>query len=246
MKNYCKKNKKNYLFILLSLLFFQSSAQSYLGVWEHTDVGGNAEYIEFDSDTFRIYTYSAPIACYNVTSIYYTESAGQFYATVFGNPVTMPYSGSLTIDNFMGSGQQLSLTSSSTNISSLVLCSSPPPPPTTDYIGQWTNNDTVFLEITNDSILSYEFDMGCYDAEALAYTDNGNGSLTISISGQPLPIFYTLSNNNTQLEMVLDTDTIVFSANTFDISNYTECTTLWECDVLLGGCFESSLGAVSN
>ena len=74
--------------------------------------------------------------------------------------------------------------------------------------------------------------MGCYDAEALAYTDNGNGSLTISISGQPLPLFYILSNNNTQLEMLLGTDTIVFSANSFDISSYTECTTLWECDLI--------------
>lgn len=127
---------------------------------------------------------------------------------------------------------------------SLTLFSSPLPPPTTDYIGQWTSNDSsVFLEITNDSILSYEFYMGCYDAEAMAYTDNGNGSLTISISGQPLPIFYTLSNNYTQLEMVIDTDTMIFSANTFDIAEYTECSTIMlECDLTQGGGFESTLG----
>ena len=53
---------KNYLFILLSLLFFQSSAQSYLGVWEHTDVSGNAEYIEFDSTN-----------CYNYNSLVYND-----------------------------------------------------------------------------------------------------------------------------------------------------------------------------
>lgn len=109
-------------------------------------------------------------------------------------------------------------------------------------IGQWTNTDTTFVEIGNDSITFYNFDFGCYNTLMFAYSDQGNNVLLMNVFGQDVPVPYALSNNNTELTLVIDGDTSHYNSSAFDISLYNPCPTAWACDVISGACVENSFG----
>ena len=107
------------------------------------------------------------------------------------------------------------------------------------YQGQWTN-DSLFLEITSDSVIYYQFmASGCYTINAFAYTDQGNNVLGLDLDGQQIPISVSLSSNDSILS-VISFDTTVFNLNNFDISQYNPCVSAWTCS--LDGCFEAPSG----
>ena len=235
------------LFLISSLLLSMTmvfSQSSYLAVWERTDSSGNTEYLEFDSDSMYIYTYSSPSSCYLKSSYVCVDLGnGVLQVTVSGSNANMPYSidstSTITIDNFMNSSQQFSFNFSNTSISSLNICGSPV---SNNHLGQWTNTDTTFLEITSDTIFIYEFDFGCYNTLTFPYVNQGGGVLYLNVAGQGVPASYTLSNNNQTITLIIDVDTLVFDSNSFDLSLYNPCPSAWACDVLSGACVENSFG----
>ena len=109
------------------------------------------------------------------------------------------------------------------------------------YIGQWTNNDTTFLEITSDSLLYYEFDFGCYVSLGYTYTVVFGNTVNVNVDGFPLPFTFDLSSNDSVLTVYSAFDTTVFYSNAFDINQYTECTNGWTCNATVG-CFENLFG----
>mgnify|MGYP001187762886 FL=1 len=109
------------------------------------------------------------------------------------------------------------------------------------YIGQWTNNDTTFLEITSDSLLYYEFDFGCYVSLGYTYTVVFGNTVNVNVDGFLLPFTFDLSSNDSVLTVYSAFDTTVFYSNTFDINQYTECTNGWTCNATVG-CFENLFG----
>lgn len=220
------------LFLISSLLLSMTmvfSQSAYIGAWERTDASGNLEYLEFDSDSMYIFTYSSPISCYLVSSFSCSDLGGGVIGVIVsGNTVNMPYtvtSSDITIDNFMNSSQQVVWNSSVVVTSALNLCNAPSPPPAS-IIGQWTNTDTTFINITSDSAFFYEFNNGCYSISTFSYVDSVQGLIIATTGGQSFPVYYTFSNNDSTVTFSSPLDTTTFHLNSFDISLYSMCDTV--------------------
>ena len=104
-----------------------------------------------------------------------------------------------------------------------------------DYLGQWIQNDSGLLEITEDSIYQYAYnaDEDCLDLLYYEYTDV-NGEITISVAGFPYQIPYTLSDDNTILITNFNNELDTFNSGNFLLDDYILCGSIndefnWSC-----------------
>jgi hypothetical protein len=218
---------KNLFFLTFLVISFgfQSYSQSYIGKWERPAASGGTEYIELTTDSLIVYTYSAPSTCYIRDTYACFDSGSNTFTLSFpsGNQV-VNYTingSSMDIMGLFGLPQTFTYTQSIINYSSLPLCGNFGPQ--LPYIGQWTNTDTTYLEITTDSIFVYDFFNGCYNSQSFTYLDDGNGTFTFNIAGQTVTAQYVLTSNNTNLAIMTAFDTANYTSNNFDITQFNPC-----------------------
>lgn len=244
---------KKHLLLQISAFIFcsQLSAQSVvLAVWERTDGFGNSEYLEFDSDSMYLFTYSDPLSCYIRSAFPYEDLGSQLEVSYNGADVLMPYainSSTLTIQQFLGTPQMVDFSSSSVATANLVLCNLNPPPPSgpITYIGKWKASGLPlrYVEFTTDSVFIYEFssDSSCYTVNVA--TCDSVSSSTLLIMNFPSYFNVTSADEMTFNNQV--TGSFNLDRVDFDVSNWVECSDEnWACTST--GCVENSSGTYST
>lgn len=226
------------LFLISSLLLSMTmafsqpdSTASILGQWTNTDT----TFINITSDSAFFYEFNN--GCYSISTFSYVDSVpGLIIATTVGVsfPVYYVFSNNDSTVTFSSALDTSTFHLNSFDISLYSMCD------TVQYIGNWTNNDTTFLDITDDSIFYYYFSNGCYTEAVFPYSAISGNMVEMNLNGQSIPLTLNLSSNDSVLSIVSTTDTTLFYLNSFDISQYTPCSSVWAC--IGSSCIEHPFG----
>ncbi|MDB0006791.1 T9SS type A sorting domain-containing protein [Flavobacteriales bacterium] len=226
------------LFLISSLLLSMTmafsqpdSTASILGQWTNTDT----TFINITSDSAFFYEFNN--GCYSISTFSYVDSVpGLIIATSGGVsfPVYYVFSNNDSTVTFSSALDTSTFHLNLFDISLYSMCD------TVQYIGNWTNNDTTFLDITDDSIFYYYFSNGCYTEAVFPYTATSGNMVEMNLNGQSIPLTLNLSSNDSVLSIVSTTDTTLFYLNSFDISQYTPCSSVWAC--IGSSCIEHPFG----